>query len=211
MTPRPQPQQEVAEAAEGSFSAFSVISCSRPHLLFLLAVLLPAIARAQPAETHPVSEKPASLAANAVPVYAGSASCRECHEKFYTLWSTSFHGLAMQPYTAELAKTKLTLQTNEVVAGQYRFRADLQKSEVIERTATHETRYPIVQAMGGKNVFYFLTPLERGWLQVLPVAYDVRHQGLVRERHPAHEDSAKFEQALLREQKSAKQKQPSKN
>ena len=30
--------------------------------------------------------------------------------------------------------------------------------------------------MGGKNVFYFLTPLERGWLQVLPVAYDVRRQ-----------------------------------
>ena len=30
--------------------------------------------------------------------------------------------------------------------------------------------------MGGKNVFYFLTPLERGWLQVLPVAYDMRRQ-----------------------------------
>ena len=30
--------------------------------------------------------------------------------------------------------------------------------------------------MGGKNVFYFLTPLERGRLQVLPVAYDVRRQ-----------------------------------
>ena len=27
--------------------------------------------------------------------------------------------------------------------------------------------------MGGKNVYYFLTPLERGRLQVLPVAYDV--------------------------------------
>jgi len=27
--------------------------------------------------------------------YAGSASCRECHEKFYQLWSTSRHGLAM--------------------------------------------------------------------------------------------------------------------
>ena len=32
--------------------------------------------------------------------YAGSVSCRECHEKFYKLWSTSRHGLAMQPYTA---------------------------------------------------------------------------------------------------------------
>jgi len=30
--------------------------------------------------------------------------------------------------------------------------------------------------MGGKNVCYFLTPLERGRLQVLPVAYDLRKQ-----------------------------------
>ncbi len=28
--------------------------------------------------------------------------------------------------------------------------------------------------MGGKNVYYFLTPLDRGRLQTLPVAYDVR-------------------------------------
>jgi hypothetical protein len=33
----------------------------------------------------------------------------------------------------------------------------------------------------------------------------------VRMRHPAHEDSAKFEQALLQEQKSAEKNQPSKN
>ena len=36
--------------------------------------------------------------------YAGSTSCRECHEKFYQLWSTSMHGLAMQPYTPEFAE-----------------------------------------------------------------------------------------------------------
>ena len=61
------------------------------------------------------------------PGFAGSRSCQECHEKFYQLWSTSFHGLAMQPYTPELAKTKLTPQTDEIVAGKYRFLADLQK------------------------------------------------------------------------------------
>ncbi len=108
--------------------------------------------------------------------YAGSASCRECHAQFYSLWSTSFHGLAMQPYTPQLAQTKLTPQTLEIVAGRSRFRADLASGVVIEHTATNETRYPITQALGGKNVFYFLTPLERGWLQVLPVAYDVRRQ-----------------------------------
>ena len=33
---------------------------------------------------------------------------------------------------------------------------------------------PMVQALGGKDVYYFLTPLDKGRLQVLPVAYDVR-------------------------------------
>ena len=42
-----------------------------------------------------------------------------------------------------------------------------------DRTA-RVRRYPVVHALGGKNVFYFLTPLERGRLQTLPVAYDVR-------------------------------------
>ena len=142
----------------------------------VLVALLPAAASVQPCLTNSVAEKPATLATSQLPGYAGSASCRECHEKFYTLWSTSFHGLAMQPYTKALAKAKLTPQTNDLVAGQYRFRADLQAGVVIERTATNETRYPITQATGGKNVFYFLSPLERGWLQVLPVAYDVRRQ-----------------------------------
>ena len=109
-------------------------------------------------------------------VWAGSRSCRECHEKFYGLWSTSFHGLAMQPYTAELARTQLTPQKSEIVAGKYRFLADIQKGSVTERSPEGEKQYPIVQVMGGKNVFYFLTPLERGWLQVLPVAYDMRRK-----------------------------------
>ncbi|HEY5909181.1 MAG TPA: tetratricopeptide repeat protein [Verrucomicrobiae bacterium] len=108
--------------------------------------------------------------------WAGSLSCRACHEKFYELWSTSFHGLAMQPYTPELARTKLTPQKREVVAGKYTFFANLASGAVVERTANGEHQYPIVHVMGGKNVFYFLTALDRGWLQVLPVAYDVRRQ-----------------------------------
>ena len=124
-------------------------------------------------KSAPATNAAAKLAA---PGFVGSQSCRECHEKFYQLWSTSFHGLAMQPYTSELARTNLTEQKTEIVAGKYRFLADLSKSVVIERTAAGEKRYPIGQVMGGKNVYYFLTPLERGWLQVLPVAYDVRRR-----------------------------------
>ena len=136
----------------------------------LLSILLLSAAETQSTRPPPTATTPAVKPAG----YAGSTSCRDCHEKFYTLWSTSFHGLAMQPYTPELAKTKLTPQTTDIVAGKYAFRADLDHGAVIERTATGEKSYPITQTTGGKNVFYFLTPMERGCLQVLPVAYDVR-------------------------------------
>ncbi len=105
--------------------------------------------------------------------FAGSASCRECHPKFYELWATSFHGLALQPWSAALAAT-LPAQTNEIRAGEFSFHADPARGLVEERGPRGVSRYPIQQATGGKNVYYFLTELERGWLQVLPVAYDAR-------------------------------------
>ena len=81
-------------------------------LVTLLIVTLGWAASAQ------ISTAPATNAAVkiAAPGFVGSRSCRECHEKFYQLWSTSFHGLAMQPYTSELARTNLTEQKTEVVA-----------------------------------------------------------------------------------------------
>ncbi|SPF33790.1 Tfp pilus assembly protein PilF [Syntrophobacter sp. SbD1] len=108
--------------------------------------------------------------------YAGSVSCLECHEKFYQLWSTSYHGLAMQPYTAGFAKKSLTPQAAEVKIGKFSYRADISGSTgwVRERGPGGEKKYRIEQALGGKNVYYFLTPFQRGRLQTLPVAYDVQ-------------------------------------
>ncbi len=108
-------------------------------------------------------------------LYSGSASCRKCHEKFYQLWAPSHHGLAMQPYTAELARNKLTPQTEDIVIGGARYRADItgETGWVIERSPEGEKRYQIEHAMGGKNVYYFLTGMDRGRLQTLPLAYDV--------------------------------------
>ena len=105
--------------------------------------------------------------------YAGSSSCRECHEKFYSLWSTSMHGLAMQPYTSEFAKARLTPQQNDVVIGKLKYRADIHEGMVVEIGPQGERKYPIEHVLGGKNVCYFLTPLKKGRLQTLPVAYDV--------------------------------------
>ena len=110
--------------------------------------------------------------------YTGSTSCRECHEKFYRLWVPSHHGLAMQRYTPELARKSLTPQTKDIVKGDYRYRAEIQRGKgwVLERGPKGEKKYPMVHALGGKNVYYFLTPMERGRLQTLPVAYDVREK-----------------------------------
>jgi tetratricopeptide (TPR) repeat protein len=105
--------------------------------------------------------------------YAGSLSCRECHEKFYQLWSTSKHGLAMQPYTPDFAKAQLTPQQKDVVIKKYKYRADIKEGVVIEAGPKGKNKYKIEHVMGGKNVYYFLTPFKKGRLQTLPVAYDV--------------------------------------
>jgi len=139
-------------------------------LLFVgLSALLAENLQSASTESASISSGPASQS------YTGSVSCRKCHEKFYQLWSTSFHGLAMQPYTAELARNYLTAQTKDVIVGDFRYRADVSGNTgwVIERRPEGEKKYRIDHTMGGKNVYYFLTTLDRGRLQTLPIAYDV--------------------------------------
>jgi hypothetical protein len=108
--------------------------------------------------------------------YAGSESCKQCHERFYGLWSASRHGLAMQPYTSEFAKAQLTPQQKDVVIGKVEYRADLAKGVVTETGPKGTKQYKIEHALGGKNVYYFLTPFPKGRLQTLPVAYDVNRK-----------------------------------
>jgi tetratricopeptide (TPR) repeat protein len=129
---------------------------------------------AEAAET--ATSTAAAISTTSWPGYVGSSQCRECHERFYQLWSTSHHGLAMQPYTSEFAAKELTSQSQEVVVGPHSYRVEMKGDAgwVREKGPQGEKRYPIHHAMGGKNVYYFLTPLDRGRLQVLPVAFNVR-------------------------------------
>ncbi len=110
--------------------------------------------------------------------YVGAASCRECHTRFHELWATSYHGLAMQPFTAELARTKLTPQKDAIEVGERRYIAEIENGKgcVRERGPDGEKTYPIAHVMGGKNIYYFLAPSERGRLQSLPLGYDVRRK-----------------------------------
>ena len=107
---------------------------------------------------------------------AGSASCRQCHERFYELWAPSHHGLAMQPYTEQFAGTNLTACERDIQIGTYAYRAFIKEGEgfVLEKRPEAERRLAIVHVLGGKNVYYFLTLMDKGRLQTLPLAYDVR-------------------------------------
>ena len=108
--------------------------------------------------------------------YTGSSECRPCHEEFYKKWATSHHGRAMQPFTPELARAEMEPQTEAIEVDGAKYRADVERGVVIEEKPSGTTEYRMLHTMGGKNVFYFLTPMERGHLQVLPVAYDVREE-----------------------------------
>ncbi|MEN8127638.1 MAG: multiheme c-type cytochrome, partial [Planctomycetota bacterium] len=110
--------------------------------------------------------------------YLGSSQCRSCHERFYQLWAPSHHGLAMQPYTESFAEKNLKPHLEEVAIGKTQYRAVIDEGPgfVVESETGKEKKYPIVHVLGGKNVYYFLTALDRGRLQTLPVAYDVNKQ-----------------------------------
>jgi Flp pilus assembly protein TadD len=84
----------------------------------------------------------------------------------------------MQRFTEELARDEFDTPSGDVTIGDYRFRVvfDRDGGWIRESGPEGEERYRIEHALGGKNVYFFLTPLERGRLQVLPLAYDVRRQ-----------------------------------
>ncbi|NLX14274.1 MAG: tetratricopeptide repeat protein [Phycisphaerales bacterium] len=124
--------------------------------------------------TAPDSKQPETITWE----YVGSAGCRDCHADFYELWAPSFHGLAMQPYTPEFARAHLDPQPEALTIGEYRYRAEIEDDpgRVIEHGPQGEQNYTIVHVLGGKYIYYFLALLERGRLQTLPVAFDVRRR-----------------------------------
>ncbi len=139
---------------------------------------VPAQATASKESAQAASVQPSETSTPGKQPFAGSKTCYDCHAKFYDLWSTSRHGLAMQTYGPEFAKKELKPQAGDVVIGKRSYRAEIGEKEgwVREKEGDKETRYPIAHVMGGKNVYYFLTQMPQGRLQVLPVAYDVHKQ-----------------------------------
>lgn len=113
--------------------------------------------------------------------YAGSQSCRACHAAFFELWSTSHHGLAMQPFTTDFAHRELSFAEPRVKTAKavYTAALDPRGGSIVEEKSGTKHAYAIQQVLGGKYIYYFLTTLERGHMQVLPLAFDVRKRAWV--------------------------------
>lgn len=107
--------------------------------------------------------------------FMGSQSCMECHQRFYDLWSPSYHAQAMMPINAEfMAKHQLPDSKPIKVEGNM-FQVEFKDSTMVmyERNGDDlVATYDVIWAMGGHNVYCFLTPFEKGRLQNIPLAYD---------------------------------------
>ncbi len=107
--------------------------------------------------------------------YVGSSDCLACHERFYELWSTSHHGKAMQAFSGTFARSLVPMAEPLDVRGVV-FHIELNASGGVMRQTNPDgttATYPVLHALGGKNVYFFLVPLEKGKLQVAPIAYHV--------------------------------------
>lgn len=136
---------------------------------------------------------------------AGSASCRPCHEDFYLKWAPSRHGTAMQEFRADLPGLKPMTGPLQVGDRSYLVQLGPTDGRVVEEDASGTQRqFELKFALGGKNVYYFLTELDRGRLQVLPVAFDVREDAwfdttgsMVRHFHDRADEALDWREAPL--------------
>ncbi len=105
----------------------------------------------------------------------GSSSCIPCHEDFYRLWHDSRHGLAMQPVTPEFIRRNIRSDGGKVKVADALWEAQVAGDSLIftewDDSGT-AARYAALHVLGGKYLYYFLTPFPGGRLQVLPLAYD---------------------------------------
>jgi len=105
--------------------------------------------------------------------YVGSESCRECHEVFYQKWAPSHHGKALQPVTKEFVDSELTPLEEPFKIKEFTYTVDLDRMVMSEQDSSGKVEeFKFVHSLGGKNLYYFLTSLGRGKLQVLPLAYN---------------------------------------
>ncbi len=133
-------------------------------LLVTGLILLPSACSQSPESPSPGNENE----------FVGSSDCRSCHERFYKKWENSHHGQAMQLFTPGLTGRVVPEEPIQLGEKRYGVAYEADQGWIIEKTGESEKRFRMLYALGGKNVYFFLTELDRGMLQVLPISFDVR-------------------------------------
>jgi tetratricopeptide (TPR) repeat protein len=164
----------------------------RKKILILLALTIAAAAgvfittrRSSKSDSPPPSENAARSTAQATPIlapddkvhadYAGSASCKECHETAYAGWEKSNHGLAEREYREDMDKRafspKQTLTHGKDVSEPFLDADGVAK--ILTRGLDDKRRaYPVVRVIGNDPLRQFLVPAPGGRLQTCDVSYD---------------------------------------
>jgi len=82
----------------------------------------------------------------------------------------------MQPIAAVLARGDIDPHPEPLDIEPYRYQMLMNGNSAVMTEEGPEGRreYPVLYTLGGKNIYYFLTMLDRGRLQVMPLAFEVR-------------------------------------
>ncbi len=107
--------------------------------------------------------------------YAGSASCKECHEAAFKNWENSNHGLAERDYRADMDEKgfvpKQTLVHGDQTSEAFLDADGLAKILTLGLDNKRHV-YPVTRIIGNNPLRQFLVPAPGGRLQTCDVSYD---------------------------------------
>ncbi len=110
--------------------------------------------------------------------YVGAAKCRECHEKIYESWKTTFHPYKFQDVTPDRVVADFT-ENNTLTAGGYTTKMS-RKGEMFFVTTmgpdNQEHKYQAKYMIGSVWKQRYVTEFPNGALHILPVQWNVKTQ-----------------------------------
>jgi predicted CXXCH cytochrome family protein len=125
-------------------------------------------------KSHPPSQPRPLPAKTQISAYAGSASCRECHEKIYHLWKNSHHALAERELNPAIDRIAFDpprtfrhgTQTSQARVADGRF-------EVVTLGGEGKVKpYRVERVFGVEPLRQFLVKADDGRYQVTEIAFD---------------------------------------
>lgn len=156
---------------------FTILALAAVSTVYLTTQRRPG-GEAPPAAKAPVVGKPGPIIPPDREIhakYAGSASCKECHETAYAGWKDSNHGLAEREYREDLDKQAFAPRRTLVHGN--RTSDTFLDAGGVAKILTHgrekeRREYPVVRVIGHDPLRQFLIAAPGGRLQTCDVSYD---------------------------------------